>query len=167
MHEAGVAEACCGLQMLAREGKQKAIDAKQAEAKKAEQARQAQAVAAREAKAKAEADALKEKARKAQEARQQQVKHFIVLGGPHYNMTTGKVAAAVQTQFQQEWLPDPNFLWDLACQQDLPRSGNQRCLLASPKNSGWLPRGELCIPTWTLHCLCWVREDAGMGMENS
>ncbi|KAK9822923.1 hypothetical protein WJX74_005108 [Apatococcus lobatus] len=58
--------------MLAREDKQRAIDAKQAEAKKAEQARQAHAIAAREARAKAEADAIKEKTRRSQEARKQQ-----------------------------------------------------------------------------------------------
>lgn len=86
------AEVCCFMQMLAREGKQKAIDAKQAEAKKAEQARQAQAVAAREAKAKAEADALKDKARRAQEARQQQVS---ISGGPQHYLTFEEFATVV------------------------------------------------------------------------
>ncbi len=62
------------LQFLAREDRQRALEAKQAEARKVEQAKQAEAQAAREARARAEADAIKEKARKALEARKQQVK---------------------------------------------------------------------------------------------
>ena len=47
---------CVVLQHLAREDRQRALDAKQAEAKRAEQAKKAEAQALREARAKAEAD---------------------------------------------------------------------------------------------------------------